>query len=97
MSDADRKLQFDIADRQNTGDETYALLLNLTMTQNTDIYVHVIGKNALFVIVWQGNKSSATWPAMAVQFHGGGSSAAVTVVSAKLSMWKIQMTVKQWR
>ena len=51
MSDADRKLQFDIADRQNTGDETYALLLNLTMTQNTDIYVHVIGKNASFVIV----------------------------------------------
>ena len=44
MSDADRRLQFDIADRLNTGHETYALLQDLTMMQNTDVYVHVIGK-----------------------------------------------------
>ena len=44
MIDADRRLQFDIADRLNTGHETYALLQDLTMMQNTDVYVHVIGK-----------------------------------------------------
>ena len=44
MSHADRRLQFDIADRLNTGHETYALLRDLTMLQNTDVYVHVIGK-----------------------------------------------------
>ena len=45
MTDADRQSLFDIADRLNTGDETYALLQNLTMTQDADVYVHVIGKS----------------------------------------------------
>ncbi|KAL8577054.1 hypothetical protein ACOMHN_049914 [Nucella lapillus] len=42
MSVAERQATFDICDRVSAGEQTFASLENLTMTHDTDVYVHVI-------------------------------------------------------